>query len=602
MPLEPLLTTPRARLAPLLVGAALAGALHGLAEALAVLLGGRLWITSPLPLLAAGTLAGAILAVVPGALVGLRVGRPTGGLVGGVLATWAVAALLAIATDPPPFQEPAFYVHSPLAAFAVLAALVATVELSRRLPGPGLALALGTLVLPPVLALGSGPKAAEEPWEGAPNVLLVTLDTTRADHLGAYGHPTVQTPMFDGLAAQGVLFETAVAQASVTGPSHTTVLTGLGTWSHGSLLNGIPLTADAETLPERLRARGYQTADFGLPKGGSELLPWRVKDAAARRLNPDYVLERVGERTVDDALDWMTQAEGPWFLWVHLFDAHGPYDPPPPFDTLYYSGDPRDPSHTSMAQVSNVAAYLAPSLEGITDVDWVIAQYDGEISYQDKQLGRLLEGAGTDALVVVTGDHGESLGDNGVWFNHGDDLTVAATQVPFALRWPEKVPAGVRVADPVELTDLLPTIYELLGEPIPEGLDGRSQVGTFTGGPGRDHARGLCFDREANVAEREANAGRPTPPRWRMAGLRGQDTLYVHREHAGFGDLFYRSEDWNSDRIAEEVSTEDGAAGIGLLKGLARGVLEAGEAGVERSAVELSDEDRARLEALGYIE
>ncbi len=624
--MEPPLKTSPVRTGTLLLGAALAGALHGLGEAVSVLLGGLLWIPSSGPLMLAGMVAAAVLAVVPGALLGRRIGGTTGGLTGGVIALWSLAALLAIATDPPPFQEPAWFVHSPAATLGVFALLVASVEISRRAHRLSAVLAVGSLAVLPGLALvGGEPGSASTLPEDAPNVLLVTLDTTRSDHIGAYGYDRIQTPMLDGLAAQGVLFETAVAQASVTGPSHTTMLTGQGTWTHGSLLNGIPVASDTETLPERLRANGYRTGafvsayvlegelgfnrgfdtyddDFGLPKGGADLLAWRVKDAAARRLNPDYVLERVGERTVDDALDWLARGDGPWFLWVHLFDAHGPYEPPPPYDTMYYTGDPRDPSHDSMDEVAGVAAYLAPSLVGITDVEWVIAQYDGEISYQDKQVGRLLEAAGTDALVVVTGDHGESLGDNGVWFNHGDDLTVAATQVPFIMRWPGHIPAGVRVQDPVELTDLLPTVFDLLDEPVPQGLDGRSLVGTFTGGPGRTHARGVCFDREANLVDREANAGQPTPPKWRMAGLRGGDHLYVHRDHTQFGDQYYDLADPESDVIAQEVATPEGAEAISLLKDVARGLLDAGQEGVERSNIELSDEDRARLEALGYIE
>jgi len=607
------------------IGAAAGGGLHGLSEVVAVLVGGRLWIPSSGPLLIAGLVAGAALALVPGALLGRRIGGATGGLVGGTAALWALAALLAVVTDPAPFQDPAWYVHSPLAAAGALVALLVVVEGSRRMRRVGLALALASAAVLPALALTGGDVAQPSPEPGAPNVLLVTLDTTRADHIGAYGYDRIQTPILDAMASDGVLFETAVAQASVTGPSHTTLLTGQGTWTHGSLLNGIPMPPEAETLAERLQARGYRTGafvsayvldgdlgfargfqtyddDFGMPKGGSELLPWRVREAAARRLNPDYVLERVGERTVGDALDWLARDEGPWFLWVHLFDAHGPYEPPPPYDTMYYAGDPRDPSHTSMDQVHDVAAYLAPSLEGITDVDWVVAQYDGEISYQDKQVGRLLDAAGADTLVVVTGDHGESLGDNGVWFNHGDDLTVAATQVPLLMRWPGQIPAGIRVPGPVELTDVLPTLYALLDEPVPEGLDGRSLVDTFTGGPARTHARGVCFDREANLAEREANAGRPTPPKWRMAGLLSLDHLFVHRDHADFGDQYYRSADLERDVIADEVATPQGAEAIGLLKDTARRLLQAGEGGVERSNIELSDEDRARLEALGYIE
>ncbi len=625
---EPLLSGPAPKIGLLLAGAALAGGLFGLGEATAVLVEGRLWIPSPEVLLVSAFVTGALLAVLPGALLGRRIGGRFGGLAGGVLSLWALAAALEVVTDPAPYQEAPWWIDSPLALAAILAAAVVGVELCRRHRLLGTMAVLATVLLPAGSALRSRPPAPPEAPDGLPNVLLVTLDTTRADHLGAYGHPTVQTPALDAMAAEGVLFETAVAQAAVTGPSHTTLLTGQGTWTHDSLLNGIPVAPEVETLPERLRSMGYDTGafvsayvldgelgfargfevyddDFSLPKGSSALLPWRLKEAGLRRLDPDYVLERRGGHTVDDALSWLESAEGPWLLWVHLFDPHGPYEPPPPYDTLYYSGDPRDPSHTSMDRVEGVAAYLEPSLAGITDVDWVLAQYQGEISYADEQVARLLAAAGPDALALVSGDHGESLGDNGVWFNHGDDLTVAATQVPLIMKWTGRIPSGVRVPDPTELTDVVPTLYELLGQPVPSGLDGRSLVPTWSGSRGRDHARGVCFDREANLAERDAavSQGRPPPPpRWRMAALRGTDHLYVHRDSSGFGDQLYDLVDPEQERIAEETATPEGAERVELYRGLARELLTAGEAGVERSAIELSDEDRARLEALGYIE
>jgi arylsulfatase A-like enzyme len=612
-------------MALLILGAALAGALYGVSEAGAVLLSGQLWIRSAAPLLVSSLVAGALLSVVPGAILGRRIGGVGGSLTGGIIALWGLAGLLEIVTDPPPFQEPSWWVHSPVATVLLLASLVLAVESSRRLQRVAVGVALATLAVPFAAPLFGGASDRGTSERDSPNILFVTLDTTRADHIGAYGYAAIQTPMIDALANQGVLFEAAVSQAAVTGPSHTTLFTGLGTWSHGSLLNGIPVTDEAETMAERLRGRGYNTGafvsayvlegelgfnrgfatyddDFGMPKGGSKLLPWRVKNAAARRLNPDYVLERVGEHTVDDALDWLDQIDGPWFLWVHLFDPHGPYEPPPPFDTMYYTGDQGDPSHTSMEQVSGVASYLAPTLEGITDVDWVIAQYDGEISYVDKQVGRLLEAVGSETLVVVAGDHGESLGENGVWFNHGDDLSVAATHVPLLIRWAGRVPAGVRVPGPVELTDVLPTVYDLIDEPIPPEIDGRSLVPSFSGERIRDYARGVCFDRQANVAERESNAGRSTPPKWRMAGLRSTSHLYVHRDHTEFGDQYFRLQDPETNVISDEVSTPEGTEAIGIYRDIARALLEAGSEGVDRSAIELSDEERLRLEALGYIE
>ncbi len=194
----------------------------------------------------------------------------------------------------------------------------------------------------------------------------------------------------------------------------------------------------------------------------------------------------------------------PFFLWVHLFDPHGPYTPPPPWDTRYYAGDPRDPGHHSMEQVAGVAPYLRRSIEGITDADWVLAQYGGEISFADQQAGRLVDAVGGDTLVVYTADHGEALGEHGVWFNHGDDVYAESTLVPLALRFPDRVSAGTVVAPPVELTDVAATILDLVGLPSP--LGGASLVPMLAGERGeRTRAR------SASIGRRTLGRGPPVP-------------------------------------------------------------------------------------------
>ena len=157
-------------------------------------------------------------------------------------------------------------------------------------------------------------------------------------------------------------------------------MTGLGPWSHGVLLNGIPAPEDRVTMAERLTQEGYRTGafvsayvlnhtiglsrgfstyddDFSALKGAEALLGARLLAAVSRNLNPDDVLERQGGATIDDAIAWLKEGDEsrPYLLWVHLFDPHGPYAPPAPYDTAYYEGDPRSPTHTSMAQATGVA-------------------------------------------------------------------------------------------------------------------------------------------------------------------------------------------------------------------------------------------------------
>ena len=385
-----------------------------------------------------------------------------------------------------------------------------------------------------------------------PNILLVTLDTTRADRGDPTGAHQVSMPTLDRIAREGARFDRAYAQIPVTGPSHATILTGRGPWEHGNLLNGLALPTAFPLLSEVLRSDGYATAafvsgfvlegDLGFARGFEvydddfdgtgvwrHTSPGALFAMATRRFRPDDVLERRGDRTVDAALAWLEQPrDRPFFLWVHLFDPHGPYTPPPPWDEHYYEGDPRDPGHHSMEQVTGVAPYLRSSIDGITDAAWVQAQYEGEISFADQQAGRIVDALRReDTLVVVTADHGESLGEHGVWFNHGDDVYGESTRVPLAIRWPDRIAAGTIVPRPVELTDVAQTILDLVG--VSSRLGGSSLFASE-----RSYARSICFDRAANRRAREAGAiDRPT---YRMVALAGVDGTFVHREAPGSTD------------------------------------------------------------------
>jgi arylsulfatase A-like enzyme len=618
------------------LAAAGGGALFGSAEAARVVVGERLLLADwqVVALLGLGALGGAAVGAAGAVPLAVLPARPLGrarwmGFLAGVSAPLLVSIAVAWFTDPPPFTEP-FPMQGNVAAFggvAVgIAVLAAVLYQGARGAGRVAGAALGVAI-----ALAAWAYAAANPVPaptkpmpaGAPNVLLVTLDTVRADRFGALGNPTVQTRAFDTLAGEGALFSAASAVAPVTGPSHASMFTGRGPWDHGVLLNGVPVPADHPLLAEILRDHGWSTAafvsayvldsangfargfevyddDFGWIPGASALLPARVLAMARRRADPNEVLERRGVDTVERALAWLQARQGgAWFVWVHLFDAHGPYEPPPPWDTQYYQGDARDPANTSMKDVKNVAPYLTKSLEGVTDLSYVLAQYDGEVSYVDSQLGRLLAAVDPqNTLVAVIGDHGESLGEHDVWFNHGDDVHETSVHVPFALRWPGRVPV-TRVDTPVEGTDLAPTVLDLVGVPVPEGMTGESAVPVLTGGVGRAVAHAMCFDRPANLAERAA--GRITGPKYRVVGLRGPSSRYVQREIDGSAAMFDLTADplGVRDVTSSLAGTAAGGELLGILRRQAESLLESEATG--RSAVEVSPEERARLEALGYM-
>lgn len=619
--------------------ALLGGAVYGLAEAARVVVGGRLWLSdgNVAGLLVLGASSSALL----GALAALPLAalpvRPLGrtrwsGFLVGVAAPALARVGVRWFSDPPPFTEPFPMQGNPAAfagiVFAVAVGCMVIYQAARGAQRVGAAALLMTAALGAwAVSSRAGPGEPSHPLPaGAPNVLVVTLDTSRADHFGAYGNDRVDTRYFDQVAKEGALWTSASAIAAVTGPSHASMFSGSGPWDHGVLLNGIPIPADRPLISEVLHDHGWQTAafvssyvlegekgfsrgfevyddDFNALKGAGDLVAVQLLDMARRHFNPDEDLQRRGGDTVDAALSWLEGREGAWYLWVHLFDAHGPYEPPPPFDTRYYQGDPKDPSNTSMAPVKNVAAYLKESLEGITDLRWVLAQYEGEVSYADAQLGRLLAAVDPrNTLVVVIADHGESLGEHDVWFNHGDDVYETSVHVPFAMRWPGRIAPGQRIPQPFEGTDLAPTLLEIVGVDIPSTMTGVSAAGLIGAGEGkgRIEARSMCFDREANLAAREA--GEIDKPKYRMVSLRGPNTRYVQRETGRDPEFFDLTTDPKGlvDLYPEKRWQPMSAELLGILSRNATALL--GSDATERSAAEVSEAERQRLEALGYLD
>ena len=625
-------------LAPTALGGAVAGALVGSAEALHVVAGGALgldrWGVGAL--LVAGTASGALVGSVAAPLALVPLGAPTRaawrGFVGGLAVTTLTVLGVTWFTDPPPFQEP-FPLQGNVLAFGALAASVGGAALALQHAARS-ARSAATIALVTATGLAawvvSGRTVATPPTSpaptGAPNVLLVTLDTVRADRFGAYG-ADVDTRAFDTIAHEGVRWTNAMAVAPVTGPSHASMFAGSGPWDHGVLLNGVPLPADRPLLAEVLRAHGWRTGafvsayvldgalgfrrgfevyddDFAWPKGRGRLLGPRLVAMVGRRWSPDTVLERRGSDTVDAALAWLEDRRtgeqvAPWMLWVHLFDPHGPYTPPPPWDTRYVHGDATDPADTSMAAVKELPAYMRASLEGITSAAWVRSRYEGEVSYADTQLGRLLaavdaRGETARTLVAVMGDHGESLGEHGAWFTHGDDVHETSVHVPFAMRLPGRLAGGTVLTHPVEGSDLAPTVLSVVGIDPPGTMSGRDA--RMSGDRGQ--ARSMCFDRAANRAERAA--GTLTAPRWRLASVRGASLRATVVEHDDTSSLW----DLTNDPAGTTASTPADAAPGGEVPALvdaARALLRS-DATSRSGAAQVSADERAKLEALGYLD
>jgi arylsulfatase len=302
----------------------------------------------------------------------------------------------------------------------------------------------------------------------------VSVDTLRADHLGVYGYDRPTSPWLDAFAAGAVVFEEATTPRTQTTPAVASMLTGLYPHRHGVRTIYQRLPPEPVTLAEMLRAGGYATAAFvsnfvlrrdfsGLERGFDvydDHFPTRDSD---RRIH-----ERLAADTCDAVLEWAKEAPpSPWFLWVHFMDPHRPYLPPERFF------EPRGVTPLPPE------VPLARSERGKSNVEEFVARYDGEIRSVDRELARMfaaLEARGmlADTLVLFTADHGESLGEHGVYFDHGRDVFEPCARIPLLVRFPEGRGAGARARAPVSLVDVVPTILDAIGLRVPLAFDGVS--------------------------------------------------------------------------------------------------------------------------------
>jgi choline-sulfatase len=391
------------------------------------------------------------------------------------------------------------------------------------------------------------------------NILLVTIDTLRADRVGAYGYTGAQTPTLDRLARDGVLVQDAVVQVPQTRPSHASLFTGRLPYEHGLRDNfSPPLPARFPTLATSLRGRGYATAGFvgaypvsrdsGLDRGFDHFDdPF---SSEGKREAADERSERHAGEVVDRALAWLEASKRrPFFAWVHLFDPHAPYAPPAPWRERFAK-----------------------------------QPYDGEVAYADSQLARLLawlDGAGERerTLVVVTSDHGEGLGD------HGEDehlLFVYDTtlRVPLLARWPGRLRAGTRVQGQFRSVDLLPTLLDLLGAP-PVPTSGASRKPAFeTGAPIPD-----------NESYAESLYGQLHFGYAPLRSLRSGGLKYIEAPRAELYDL-HRDPGETRNRLRER----------GLTATTMQKQLRAHDKTEPAAATAAVDEDAAeKLAALGYL-
>jgi arylsulfatase A-like enzyme/Flp pilus assembly protein TadD len=323
-----------------------------------------------------------------------------------------------------------------------------------------IAAAFGLLSAVYIVANRGGAAVPPARAEPKPNVIFITVDTLRADHLGCYGYAAIQTPNIDQLARTGARFTQAYTAIPVTLPAHTALFTGaypMATGMHD--FSGNKLSANTATLAKVLRDNGYATAAFigsavldsrfGLNQGFDTYFD-HFDFSRLLEINLDQ-MERRGDLVMDEALRWLKlNPRQPFFLWVHLYDPHDPYTPPEPY----------------------VSRYRA-------------RPYDGEIAFDDAQVGRLIallkqQSLFDKSVIVLAGDHGEGLGEHGER-THGFFIYNSTLHVPLLMKFPGAAPRVV--AEEVSLVDVVPTLLQALKVPAPASVQGRSLLGQVLGRP-----------------------------------------------------------------------------------------------------------------------
>lgn len=331
-----------------------------------------------------------------------------------------------------------------------------------------------------------------------PNILIITVDALRADHLDAYGYERDTAPELTALAARGARFDAAYAQAPLTVPSLLMIMTG-ELFYHGNIPAGIP------TLAERLKAEGYTTAAFvrnplleidlrGTNRGFDTFFtPDRVsdEDTTGEKLHPVaerqlYAADLKAEEVLARADEWLraNHEREPFFLWVHLFDPHDPYSPPPPHDKQFDAGykgnadgDIRRTKNTDHPIWEFVEQNPSPE-----DHRHIIALYDGEVRHASSEIGKFLDKwAHERTLIVFSADHGESLGEHRIW-GHGYSLYETELRIPLFMVLQGKIPAGTVISQPVESIDIVPTVLSLAGIEPDKRLTGKDLTPLFSGG------------------------------------------------------------------------------------------------------------------------
>jgi arylsulfatase A-like enzyme/glycosyltransferase involved in cell wall biosynthesis len=424
------------------------------------------------------------------------------------------------------------------------------------------------------------------------NVLIITLDAVRADHMGFMGHKTVKTPCMDRLAGEGVVFRNHFAQSHITIPSHMSMLTSKFPRTIRTLDNYQYNLPPIETIASRLEKAGFRTSAIvstallnpqwchGIERGFTDYFPV-------------LGMERAASQGLNILGDWITDnSDRPFFSWIHLFDAHFPYQAPKPFFGMY-TGNAREKVELGSVHLhAQTEAWLKQ--KGITDLSLPAAEYGAEITYLDSELGRLfrkMEALGVldNTLIMITSDHGEYLGERGNYFCHVG-LHDETMRIPLLMRLPGSLPAG-RVVDGMTMNlDLAPTALEVLGLSA-DDMEGKSLLPLVEGKTEDVHE--YVVDEGAHGAQIAMRT-----KKWKYIKTL-EDVSYSanFQRKKGEVELF----DLENDPAEEKNVAKENPETAARFSAMVDDWLKARSGGEKAEQIEADEETKKKLEALGYM-
>jgi len=440
------------------------------------------------------------------------------------------------------------------------------------------------------------------PGDDQINILLISIDSLRSDHLGCYGYERDTSPVMDELAASGALFENTISTTSWTLPAHMSLLTSMDISVHGVGRDGVSLHPSIGTVTQRLKKEGYATAcfcsspymnpAFGFDRGfdlyrNIDLEDEKIKDTI---LPPPEERDAVHEditspRITDLAITWLENHHSrPFFLFLHLWDVHYDYIPPAPYDKLFdpdYQGDIDGKGYIHNNEVN-------PKMDP-RDLEHIVALYDGEISYVDHYIGRIVKKLKKlrifdRTLIVVTADHGDEFFEHG-GKGHRNTLYDEVTMIPLIVHLPDEISMAVRILNQVSIIDIAPTILDLAGITVPGQMQGRSLISLLRGGDQLDE-RSALLELGGVLKALRSNS-------WKLLfnARELQTIIFNLKEDPGENDRLGITDfpEWSRiNRVFYDRLKED------------RDLSRAYRGGETGAPVKLSQEQKERLRSLGY--